>query len=97
MAATELCTSSATLREDSKATESRGKGLEASSPRCNTRQGLEFDGTTRIGRSTAAASYVLVTPGSGLNRINMRLIPTSCNFFSGSPSPKNSKVKRAWP
>ena len=37
-----------------------------------------------------------VTPGTGLNRINMRLIPTSCNFFSGSPSPKNSKVKRAW-
>jgi len=46
MAATELCTISATLREHSKATESRGRGLEASSPRCNTRQGLEFDGTT---------------------------------------------------
>jgi hypothetical protein len=27
----------------------------------------------------------------------MILIPTSCDFFSGSPSPKNSKVKRAWP
>ena len=27
----------------------------------------------------------------------MILIPTSCNFFSGSPSLKNSKVKRAWP
>jgi len=38
-----------------------------------------------------------VTPGQGLNRINRRLIPTSCNFFSGSLSPKNSKVKRAWP
>ena len=25
------------------------------------------------------------------------LVPTSCNFFSGSPSLKNSKVKRAWP
>jgi len=29
------------------------------------------------------------------NRINMILIPTSCNFFSGSWSPKNSEVKRA--
>jgi hypothetical protein len=29
--------------------------------------------------------------------INRILIPTSYNFFSGSPSPKNSKVKRAWP
>ena len=38
-----------------------------------------------------------VTPGPVLNRINRRLIPTSCNFFSGSPSPKNSKFKRAWP
>ena len=38
-----------------------------------------------------------VTLGPGLNRINKRLIPTSCNFFSGSPSPKNSKVKCAWP
>ena len=27
----------------------------------------------------------------------MILIPTSCNFFSGSPSLKNSKVKRVWP
>ena len=27
----------------------------------------------------------------------MILIPTSCNFFFGSPSLKNSKVKRAWP
>jgi hypothetical protein len=27
----------------------------------------------------------------------MILIPTSCNLFFGSPSPKNSKVKRAWP
>ena len=27
----------------------------------------------------------------------MILIPTSCNFFSGSPFLKNSKVKRAWP
>jgi hypothetical protein len=30
-----------------------------------------------------------------LNRINSILIPLSCNFFSGSPSAKNSKVKRA--
>ena len=29
--------------------------------------------------------------------INMILVPTSCNFFSESPSLKNSKVKRAWP
>jgi hypothetical protein len=29
--------------------------------------------------------------------INRILIPTSCNFFSRSPSLKNSKVKRAWP
>ena len=29
--------------------------------------------------------------------INRILVPTSCNFFSGSPSLKNSKVKRAWP
>jgi hypothetical protein len=32
-----------------------------------------------------------------LNRINSILIPLSCNFFSGSPSTKNSTVKRAWP
>jgi hypothetical protein len=32
-----------------------------------------------------------------LNRINSILIPLSCNFFSGSPSAKNSRVKRAWP
>ena len=29
--------------------------------------------------------------------INRILVPTSCNFFSGSPSLKNFKVKRAWP
>ena len=29
--------------------------------------------------------------------INRILIPTSCNFFSRSPSLKNSRVKRAWP
>jgi hypothetical protein len=29
--------------------------------------------------------------------INRILISTSCNFFSGSPSRKNSNVKRAWP
>ena len=33
----------------------------------------------------------------GLSRINRVLIPISCNFFSGSRSPKNSEVKRAWP
>ena len=27
----------------------------------------------------------------------MILVPISCNFFSGSSSLKNSKVKRAWP
>jgi hypothetical protein len=32
-----------------------------------------------------------------LNMINRILILTSCNFFSGRLSPKNSKVKRAWP
>ena len=37
------------------------------------------------------------SPFSRLNRINNVLIPTSCNFFSGSPSLKNSKVKRVWP
>jgi hypothetical protein len=37
----------------------------------------------------------IVTPGPRLNRINRRLIPTSCNFFSGIPSQKNSKVKHA--
>jgi len=42
-------------------------------------------------------SIIIVTPGLGLNRINRRLIPTSYNFFSRSPSPKNSKVKCAWP
>jgi len=36
-----------------------------------------------------------VTPGPELNRINRRLIPTSCNFFSGSTSLKNSKVNHA--
>ena len=29
-----------------------------------------------------------VTPGPELNSFNRRLIPTSCNFFSGSPSPE---------
>jgi hypothetical protein len=29
--------------------------------------------------------------------INRILIPISCNFFSGNPSPKNFKVKHAWP
>jgi len=42
-------------------------------------------------------SVIDVTPGPGLNRINRRLIPISCNFFSGSPFLKNSKVKHAWP
>ena len=36
-------------------------------------------------------------PGPGLNRINRIFIPTSCNFFFGSRSLKNSEVKRAWP
>ena len=43
------------------------------------------------------ASQTCVTPGSGLNRINRILISISCNFFSGSRSPKNSEIKRAWP
>jgi hypothetical protein len=38
----------------------------------------------------------IVTPLQ-LNRINSILIPPSCNFFSGSPSGKNSRVKRAEP
>ena len=29
--------------------------------------------------------------------INRILVPTSCNFFFGSPSTNNSEVKRAWP
>ena len=29
--------------------------------------------------------------------INGILIPISCNFFFGSPSANNFKVKRAWP
>ena len=33
----------------------------------------------------------------GLNRIDRILISISCNFFSGSRSRKNSKVKCAWP
>jgi hypothetical protein len=33
---------------------------------------------------------------SRLNRINSILIPSSCNFFSESPSAKNSGVKRVW-
>ena len=37
------------------------------------------------------------TPAHGFNRIDRILISTSCNFFSGSRSRKNSKVKRAWP
>ena len=48
-------------------------------------------------------------PDPRLNRINRIFIPISCNFFSGSRSPKNSEVisksrslknsevKRAWP
>jgi hypothetical protein len=40
---------------------------------------------------------VLAVTSPRLNRINSILIPLSCNFFSGSPSAKNSGVKRAWP
>ena len=43
-----------------------------------------------------AGCYIDATPGPWLNRINRRLIPISHNFFSGSSSPKNSKVKHAW-
>ena len=39
---------------------------------------------------------LLCHPGSVLNKINRLFIPTSCNFFFRSQSPKNSKVKRAW-
>jgi hypothetical protein len=38
-----------------------------------------------------------IVTSSRLNRINSILIPLSCNFFSESPSAKNSRVKRAWP
>jgi hypothetical protein len=34
-------------------------------------------------------------PGQGLIGLIRILIPTSCNFFFGSPSQENSKVKRA--
>jgi hypothetical protein len=34
--------------------------------------------------------------GTGFNRINRIFLPTSCNFLSGSLSPKNFEVKRAW-
>ncbi|KAL6882049.1 hypothetical protein ACP4OV_011521 [Aristida adscensionis] len=34
--------------------------------------------------------------GPGLNRIDRIFLATSCNFFSGSPIPRNSKVKRVW-
>ncbi|TVU01059.1 hypothetical protein EJB05_53492, partial [Eragrostis curvula] len=37
-----------------------------------------------------------ISIGKGLNRIDRILISTSCNFFSGSSSRKNSEVKRAW-
>ncbi len=43
-----------------------------------------------------AARPQLWHPGPGLNRINRILISTSCNFFSGSQSRKNSEVKRPW-
>ena len=36
-------------------------------------------------------------PAQELNRIDRILISTSYNLFSGSRSPKNSEVKRAWP
>jgi hypothetical protein len=36
-------------------------------------------------------------PVYGLTGLNRILIQISCNFFSGTSSPKNSKVKRAWP
>ena len=48
-------------------------------------------------RSSPRQGRSLWHPGPGLNRINKILIPTSCNFFSESRSPKNSEVKRAWP
>jgi hypothetical protein len=35
-------------------------------------------------------------PAQGLIGLIRILIPISCNFFSESPSQKNSKVKRAW-
>jgi hypothetical protein len=41
--------------------------------------------------------YVFIVTSPRLNRINSILIPLSCNLFSGSPSAKNSRVKRAWP
>jgi hypothetical protein len=47
--------------------------------------------------SSSEAMDVVWYPGPGLNRIDRILIPTRCNFFSGSSFPENFQVKRAWP
>jgi hypothetical protein len=53
--------------------------------------------TSFIFTSVRHCSCLLWHPDPRLNRIDRILLQTSCNFFSGSPSRKNSKVKRAWP
>jgi hypothetical protein len=45
----------------------------------------------------AQAMHIKSVTSPRLNRINSILIPLSCNFFFGSPSAKNSRVKHAWP
>jgi len=58
----------------------------------------KFESPSRTPSATQASSLEEpVTPDLGLNRINRRLILASCNFFSGSSSPKNFEVKHAWP
>jgi hypothetical protein len=48
-------------------------------------------------RGNVTAGRLVWYPSLGLNRVERILISPSCNFFSGSSSPKNSKVKCAWP
>ncbi len=50
-----------------------------------------------LAAATTVARGWMWHPDPGLNRINRILISTSCNFFSGKRSPKNSELKRAWP
>jgi hypothetical protein len=51
-----------------------------------------------FGVGTSYGSWLVLTNlASRLNRIDRILIPPRYTFFSGSPTEKNSRVKRAWP
>ena len=71
-------------------------GLLALDVRDVAKRGRFWLGIDRRGRQSLKG-VSMCHPVPGLNRINRILIPTSYNFFSGSRSPNNSEVKRAWP